>query len=132
MKTLIAEDDYTSRRLLERILSAYGQCDIAVDGTEAIRAVETALAEQYPYDLICMDVMMPKVDGNEALEKIRALERRAGIPGARETKVIMITALGDPKSVVKSLYKAGATVYVVKPVAKRALLEELRRLGLIE
>lgn len=132
MKTLIVEDDYTSRRLLQRILSAYGSCDTAVDGEEAIEAVKTALAENYPYDLICLDIMMPKIDGNVALVKIREMERQKGIPGSKEVKVIMTTALGDPKNVMQALYKGGATVYLVKPIDKQPLLEELRKMGLIE
>lgn len=132
MKTLIAEDDYTSRKLLQRILSAYGSCDTAVDGEEAVEAVKTALADNYPYDLICLDIMMPKIDGNEALVKIREMEREKGIIGSKEVKVIMTTALGDPKNVIKAFYKGGATVYLVKPIGKQALLEELRKMGLIE
>lgn len=132
MKTLIVEDDYTSRRLLQRILSMYGSCETAVDGEEAVEAVRRAFAENYPYDLICMDIMMPKIDGNEALVKIREMERQKGIAAFQEVKVIMTTALGDPKTVMKSLYQGGATVYLVKPIGKQALLGELRKMNLIE
>ncbi len=132
MKTLIAEDDFTSRKLMQGILSAYGRCDLAVDGEEAVEAVRKSLAEQYPYDLVCLDIMMPKMDGNEALVKIREMEKQKGIIGPKEVKVIMTTALGEPKDVVKALYQGGATVYLVKPIAKHSLLEQLREMGLIE
>ena len=132
MKTLIAEDDFTSRKLLQSILSAYGRCDLAEDGQEAVEAVRRSLAEDYPYDLLCLDIMMPKMDGNDALVKIRELERQKGVTPSKEVKVIMTTALGDPKNVVKSLYRGGATAYCVKPIAKQALLEQLRAMGLIE
>lgn len=132
MKTLIAEDDSTSRKLLRNILLAYGSCDIAVDGEEAVEAVRKSLGENYPYDLVCLDVMMPKLDGYAALLKIREMEKEKGIPAKKEVKVIMTTALDDPKNVMQALYKGGATVYLVKPIIKKNLLEELLKLGLIE
>ena len=66
MRVLIIDDDFISRRLVQRILSAYGDCEIAVDGVEAIRAFELAWDEGKPYDLICMDIVMPHIDGQEA------------------------------------------------------------------
>jgi two-component system, chemotaxis family, chemotaxis protein CheY len=132
MKVLIAEDDPTSRKLLQGILSVYGPCDLAVDGEEAIDAFKAAMREGAPYELVCMDIMMPKLDGHEALAEMRRLERDLGVSPEKETKAIMTTALGDPKNVVKALYREGATAYLVKPIGKRKLLDEIRRMGLIE
>ena len=67
MKTLIVEDEPTSRLLLQAILSGYGDCDIATDGEEAVEAFRSALEQGVPYNLVCMDIMMPKLDGHEAL-----------------------------------------------------------------
>ena len=131
MRTLIVEDEFTSRMVLKKIFSAYGECDIAVDGNEAVEAFIMALDDKYPYDLICMDIMMPNKDGREALQDIRNIESERCITGAREVKVIMTTALDDPKNIIGSL-KEGATVYVTKPIIKDAIIEEVRNLGLIE
>jgi two-component system, chemotaxis family, chemotaxis protein CheY len=131
MKVLIVEDDFTSRKLLQNILSPYGVCDIAIDGKEAVEAWSMAWDEGVPYDLICMDIMMPNMDGHEALSAIRSLEREKGVSSPKEVKVIMTTALGDPKNVVQALYKEGALVYLVKPIGKQKLLEEVKRMGLI-
>ena len=84
-----------------------------------------------PYDLICMDIMMPGVDGNEALKQIRQLEKDLGVPPALEVKVIMTTALDDPKTVIHTYYIGGATSYLVKPISKQKLIRELRTFGLI-
>jgi two-component system, chemotaxis family, chemotaxis protein CheY len=132
MKVLIAEDDPTSRKLLQSILSAYGTCDVAVDGEEAVAAFRTAIEKGVPYDLVCMDIMMPKMDGHEALAGMREIEKERGVAAEQEIRAIMTTALGDPKNVVKALYREGATAYLVKPIAKKKLLEEIRRMGLIE
>lgn len=132
MKVLIVEDDFTSRKLLQTILSPYGECDIAVNGKEAVEAFESALKAKAPYDLVCMDIMMPEMDGQEALKKIRSLEKKAGIRGSEEVKVVMTTALDDPKNVVEAYYKGGATSYIPKPIDRQLFLQLLRNLELIK
>ncbi len=131
MRILIAEDDLVSRRLLEAMLSPYGECHTAVDGTEAVESFKMACEEKKLYDLVCLDIMMPNIDGQEALKRIRAMEKENGVRGSDEVKVIMTTALDDPKSVVEAYYRGGATAYIVKPVDKHKLLREMRTLGLI-
>lgn len=131
MKCLIVEDDFTSRRLLKTYLSDYSDCDIAVDGNEAIEAFTLATNEKEPYDLICLDIMMPNMDGHDALRAIRQIESERGIEGLDCVKVIMTTALDDSKNVMGS-FRDGCEVYIVKPVKKDKLLEEMENLGVIE
>lgn len=130
MKTLIVEDDFTSRLVLQGILKNYGEVHIAVDGREGVAAVRAALAQGRPYDLVCLDIMMPEMDGHEALKQIREMEKQAGIQGPGEVKVLMTSALGDAKNVVEAYYKGGATSYLVKPVDKCNLIDQLQILGL--
>ena len=132
MKCLIAEDDFISRRVLTELLSPFFACDIAVNGEEAVASVKLAHEAKQPYDLICLDIMMPKLDGREALRQIRALEKELGIPGNLESKIIMTTALDDAKTVFDTYYQGGATAYLVKPISKTRLLAELRSLGLLK
>ncbi len=70
MKCLIVEDDFTARKLLLACLSKHAECDVAVNGKEAIQAFYTAIKEK-PYDLLCLDIYMPEMDGQEALRVIR-------------------------------------------------------------
>ena len=95
MKTLIVEDDPTSRLLLQEYLKRYGALHVAVNGEEAVEAVRVALDVDKPYNLICLDIMMPEMDGQEALREIRALEEAKGIWSTSGAKVVMTTALGD-------------------------------------
>jgi len=132
MKTLIVEDDFICRQIMKDILKKYGDCDIVVDGEEAIQAFRLAWEDNEPYDLICMDIMMPRMDGQEALKQIRAFEKEMNIRGVNEVKVIMTTALGDPKTVVDSFYKSGATSYLVKPLTEDILLAEMKSFGLLK
>lgn len=130
MRFLIVEDDFTSRRMLQMFLASYGECDVAVNGSEALAAVSMAQAENRPYALVCLDVMMPELNGMEVLKEIRAREKRAGVPQHREVKVVMTTALDSPKDVVGAYYEGGCNGYLVKPVSRTALDTLLREYGL--
>ncbi|AGW12325.1 response regulator [Megalodesulfovibrio gigas] len=132
MRVLIVEDDFTSRKLMQTILSPYGDCDAAVNGREAVEAFQNALNSAKPYDLVCMDIMMPEMDGQEALKQIRAIERTMGVRASDEVKVVMTTALDDPKNVVEAYYKGGATSYIPKPIDRQLFIHLLRNLGLIQ
>jgi two-component system chemotaxis response regulator CheY len=76
MKILIVEDDSISRKILYKFMSEYGECDITVDGMEGLDAYLIALNEGNAYDLICLDIMMPKVDGVKVLKTIREIEKQ--------------------------------------------------------
>lgn len=132
MKCLIVEDDFISRRVLRELLAPYFDCDIAVDGEEGIASFKLAHEAKTPYDLICLDIMMPKVDGHAALKAIREYEKALEVPPNLEVKIIMTTALDDPKTVFETYYQGGATAYLVKPLSKQKIVRELRSLGLIE
>ncbi len=129
MRALIVEDDFASRRMMQRLLENYGEVDVVIDGEEAVTAFSFAWEESRPYDVIFMDIMMPNVDGQEALKRIRALESRMGIKSVDEVKVIMTTVMEDPKNVIEAYNTGGATGYLVKPVDVEKLRQELARLG---
>lgn len=131
LKMLIVEDELMLRMIMQDILSPLGSCDIAVNGEESLEAFRVAWRNKDPYDLICMDIMMPVLDGQEALLKIREVEKVLGITGSEEVKVIMTTAMDDPKNVVHAYSKGGATSYIVKPIDKEHLINEIRTIGLI-
>ena len=131
MRSLIVEDDFASRKILQTYLSAYGECDIAVNGVEAIDAFHMAWEENNPYELICMDIMMPILNGQETLRKIRSIENKMGITESDQVKVIMTTAVDAKKEVVDAYYKGGASAYFIKPIDKEKLMRELRVLQLI-
>jgi two-component system chemotaxis response regulator CheY len=130
MNTLIVEDDFTSRLLLQELLKRYGPAHIAVNGKEAVQAVRLALEAGAPYALICLDIMMPEMDGREALKHIRALEATQGILSTHGAKIVMTTALSDMKNVCGA-YAGLCDAYLTKPIEKLKLEGELRKLGLI-
>jgi two-component system, chemotaxis family, chemotaxis protein CheY len=129
VRTLIVEDELTSRVLLREILKRYGSPQVVMNGKDAVEAVRAALAAGEPFELICLDIMMPEMDGHQALKQIRQLEDEAGL-GDKRAKVIMTTALADRANVLEAI-QAQCDYFLVKPIDKRALLDELKRFGLI-
>lgn len=131
MKILIAEDDLASRKITFEFLSHYGECDLTVDGIEALDAFLMAWDEGEPYDLICLDIMMPKVDGLKTLKIIRELESEKGIKNTDRVKIIMTTALSEIAT-VREAFKTGFEVYAAKPIDTQKMLEAMRKFQLIE
>ncbi|EQB87232.1 two-component system chemotaxis response regulator CheY [Clostridium punense] len=131
MRILIAEDDMTSRRFLSRFLSQYGECDVVVDGMEALDAYLISVKEKSPYDLICLDIMMPKVDGVRVLKAIRDFESQRGLLPEKRAKIIMITALAET-DYVKKAFELGCEAYAAKPIDTEKLVEVMENLGVIK
>lgn len=116
MRVLIVEDE---RRLAENIArslreSASYAVDVAVDGEDGLY-----MAQSNPYDLVVLDLMLPKVDGLTLLKRLRA--------GGAETPVLILTARDDKESVV-TLLNAGADDYVAKPFDLGELLARAKAL----
>ena len=130
MRTLIVEDEITSRVMLREILKRYGAPQVAMNGKEAVEAVRAALKAGEPFDLICLDIMMPEMDGQQALKIIRQVEQEAEITAQKRAKVIMTTSHADRDNVLEAI-KSQCDYFLVKPIDSRTLLEGLRRLGLI-
>jgi two-component system chemotaxis response regulator CheY len=130
MKTLIVEDDFTSRLVLQTFLSRYGECHIAVNGWEAVEAFRFALEGGSRYDLICMDIMMPGMDGREAVQHIRELEAAQGILPPSGVKIVMTTAMNDISEVMQCFHEL-CDAYLVKPIDLSELLKHIRSYQLV-
>ncbi len=131
MRILIAEDDMASRKFIFKFLSKYGDCDITVDGVEAVEAFMLALYEKNPYDLVCLDIMMPKMDGVKALKAIREIERQNFVEDDKKAKVIMTTALNETQGVFHA-FDSGCEAYAAKPINTEKLVEVMGKLGLVK
>ena len=128
MRILIAEDDRLSRVFLEKFLSSYGTCDVAVDGMEALDAFMEAVKQKEPYDLLCLDIMMPRVDGLKVLKAIRVLEKQHNL---KHTCIMMMTALADVEYVDQAL-ELGCDAYAAKPIDTEKVESVMRNFKLIK
>jgi two-component system chemotaxis response regulator CheY len=131
MRILIAEDDMVSRKFLSKFLSQYGECDVVVDGMETLDAYLISVKEKEPYDVICLDIMMPKVDGVKVLKAIRDFEKQRGVMPDKKVKIIMITALADTEYVHKA-FEIGCEAYAAKPIDTDKLIEVMKKLDIIK
>lgn len=129
MKILIAEDDFASRKFLYKLLSQYGDCDMTVDGIETVEAFAIAQDIGEPYDLICLDIMMPKIDGLKALKTIRDFERKKGIKDSEKCKVIITSALSETEVAFDS-FSTGSEVYQTKPINVEMIKDAMKKLKL--
>lgn len=141
LNILVVEDDFLTRKTITGLLKRYGTCDVAIDGEEAVEAFTRALDDR-PYDLVCLDIMMPRVDGFETARRIRAAEMMAASRRLKRDApalscyvkecavVVMTSSLEDPEHVVNACYRCGADAYLVKPVAAETLRGLLRSFAL--
>jgi two-component system chemotaxis response regulator CheY len=129
LNILVVDDDSASRELMGALLSDYGRCSEANNGAESIQAVTKSLDDGTPFDLICLDIMMPEVDGLEALKAIRQLEQDKGIAEADRAKVLMTTTASQVSKTMWAFHY-GCSGYLVKPISKEKLVKEINKLPL--
>jgi len=115
-KILIVDDDFTSRRLLERIVRDNFKASIrtAEDGSEALQE----MVKDIP-DLLILDMVMPVLNGIQVLRTMQETHKLAHVP------VIACTAVGD-NSVVTEILKYGVKDYIKKPIQPDAVIKRIR------
>ena len=131
MRVLIVEDDFTSRYLMETLISRYGNHDIAMNGFEAIELYKIAFDEERRYDLICLDINMPEISGQDVLKRIREIEDSCGIERSNRTKIVMTTAYDDYESIANAFVEQ-CDAFLVKPIEVDKFDQTLKNLGLIK
>lgn len=95
MRILVADDDFANRRFLEKILSSYGDVVTVDNGMSAVDEAAGAMEDGQLFDLICLDIMMTKLDGYKTLEAIRKAENKYQLSSDERAVVIMISALDE-------------------------------------
>ncbi len=130
LKILIVEDDFATRHLEASVLGTFGICDIAVDGREAINAFRENLQKKKPYNLVILDINLPEVSGMEVLQAIRSLESDQGIAGLDRSKIAVVSSVSEETNIRKS-FKDQADAYIIKPITKKKVKEELARLRIV-
>lgn len=131
MRSLIVEDNDLARDMLEFFLADHAEVETAVNGQEAVERFTRALEEGERFDLVLLDIVMPEMDGQEALKLMRAAEKDKGVGEDGKTVIIMTTALHAPENMVDALWDGDCTDYLVKPVARADLMAMLRRYRLV-
>jgi two-component system, chemotaxis family, chemotaxis protein CheY len=129
MRILVVEDDSASSFVLMTLLKPYGEVITAADGKAGIEAFRAGHAEGKPYDLVCLDIMMPQLDGQGVLRALRGFEEEHHVDARKAARVIMTTALGDKLNIVEALPRCDA--YLQKPIDRKELLFYIKKFGLL-
>jgi len=131
MRVLIVEDDFTSSQLMQTLISRYGSYDTSINGYEAIELLKIAFDEGKRYDLICLDINMPEMNGQEALKRMREIETSYGIKGSDRAKIVMTTVYSDYEN-VSNAFEEKCDAYLVKPIEIDKFYKVLKSLNLIK
>lgn len=123
MHSLIVDDDEIGRLMLATFLEELGTCDLAENGQLALELIDRAIAAGTPYDLICLDIIMPVMDGTATLKAIRERDQQQG----KRTKVFMISACSSPQDIEDAFFEGDCDDYVVKPFQRDAVSQMLQR-----
>ncbi|QGY40851.1 response regulator [Pseudodesulfovibrio cashew] len=127
MRFLIVDDDEGIHLLLQAMLAEYAVCDCFASGETALAAFNRAHEEEWPYDVVFMDILMPGMDGHQAAEIMREQEKEFGVAHQEQFKLVMITSLVDDTNVSKAFFNTDAICYLVKPLDRSKVLDELRQ-----
>lgn len=128
MNCLLVEDDPTGLALLERYLKPFGTITTAVNGKQAVHAFRQAAMKGEPFQFVCLDIMMPEMDGQQALREMRSIEKEFGLTGNAASRIVMTTALDDKENLLEAIPLCDA--YLVKPIHMSDLMFYLQRFGL--
>ena len=130
MKILIADDNRISRKLLNQAFTGKAECEFASTGIEALNMYVQANDAGRPFDLIILDVLMPRMDGLEVLKRIRETETGKGVNGRDRIKIAMATRLDD-RDTVLTAFRDQCDGYITKPYGPNSVQKELARQGIL-
>jgi two-component system chemotaxis response regulator CheY len=131
LRVLIVEDEPVNREFLMLTLRGLGDCQAVDCGEDAVCAQQEALERDQPFDVVFLDILLPGMNGLQALEQLRALEDRHGVPPDRRVPVIVTTGLDDDKAASRAFIHGQALAYMTKPFRASQIHEELSKLGLL-
>jgi len=127
---LVVEDEAISRKVMVSFLTPLGSCDTAETGKAAVDAFRRSIETGKRYDLITLDIKLPEMNGDEVLQEIRRIETDSGTQPGDGVRIIMTTVMDDPKGIMDT-FKNQCDAYIIKPVDKTKLIEQIRKLGLL-
>lgn len=131
MTILIMEDDFTSATVLQKIMSEFGDVTLASDGKEAVAIYLDNHSKGAKFDLICLDIMVPEIDGQEVLKIIRTHEIENGNNSLQKrSKIVMITALNDIENLMES-FREQCEGYIIKPFSREKIRRTLNQLNIV-
>ncbi len=124
-RILIAEDDGALAELLRSVLPAECRVAVAQDGISAVSSFRSALRDAAPFDILCLDLNLPGMDGIRVLRAVRRLEAEFARPGLEPARIVMMTT-SNARATVQAVLAAGVNDFLVKPFTTAEFLQRLQ------
>ena len=128
-RILIVDDDEINRMMLSNCLEKFAPCDVCGNGQEGLELFEKSCQSRWPYDLVCIDLVMPVMNGHMLLRKIREMEAEYGV--VARVKIFIISASSSPWDMADTVLDNIADDYIVKPFSNAKLKGMLEKYSLI-
>jgi two-component system chemotaxis response regulator CheY len=128
VRILVVDDVELNRMVLQQLLKPFGESDFGVNGIQAIQKFNRALEQGNPYDLVCLDIMMPEMDGTKTVQAMRKIEETRKIPEENKATILMVTAVPSKEHLLKTYkYCQG---FLIKPITGEKLYAKLEEIGI--
>jgi two-component system chemotaxis response regulator CheY len=129
MRILLVDDDPDMLALLEHYLAPFGEVVRCPDGACALETFRQALDTGAPFQLVCLDIRMLGMGGQQVLLALRRAEQGAGVGAAQRARIVMTTGIAERAHVLRAL-AAGCDGYLLKPFSRDDLLTRIAAMGI--
>lgn len=130
MKTLIVEDEFTSKMQLRHFLKKYGETIVVSTHKDAMSNFRRSVEDGPLFDLICLDINLPGSSGHQILSDIRKIEDDHYLEEDKKVKIFMTTAYANKENVIKAV-SGSCNEFLAKPITEDKLKPLLIKYKLI-
>lgn len=122
MRCLVIDDEPIARLQLRLLLESRGPVDEAPDAIAGLQRIRDAIADNDPFDLVCIDLSMPGPSGIDAIKMIKDVDQK--LRRGKHTNVVVVTASDDQKDMRAALHQH-VDGYLLKPVTPGQIVETI-------
>lgn len=129
-RILIIEDDPICSKLLSSALTIIGECFTSDNGEKGLEIALNAINSNKPFDLICLDIMLPGLNGRDVLKILRSAEDSNEFKRKNRSQIVMVTGKTDSSSILGA-FNEGCEAYLMKPIDLKKLRQIVRKFNLL-
>ncbi len=130
IRALIVEDVFLIQRVIERFIEPYGTFRVSNNGKEALKIYAEYFFNGEAFNLVCLDIYLPEMNGLKVLKHIREFEKEIHLSEDERSKIVIISSVTHPGT-LQQAYDLGCDYYITKPFSKDDVVRALKKLKLI-